>query len=464
MALDLPERGAPTARPAAGPLLARAAPARVALLGPPELRHPLRQALAEDGFRLIEAELDHPLSGSLTSEPDLIVVAPPPEADVAVAVGTASKAAKGQPVMAVLDGAVDEHVLRQIGEFAADVVVAPCSPPNLRARVRACLARQLPSGTRPPVTERPALMDTLQLADRLSAAELEGMLQVGTRCGFRPGEMMFRQGDPPTGVYYLHAGLVRLVVQGDGGREVTVGFAGAGDMVGEMSVLDGAPRSESALAMEPVDASYVPRDAFHQTLERVPQASVRLLRMLTRRLRDADQRLARGATDGRAAENESATPGQQTAGVDGVTVASAHLADLEEALEREVRRARRLRYPIGLLIGRVEQADPAAGLGNGSLRLSGLAAALQDALRGTEVVASSPAGDLSIILPGLPPEGLARVEARVRRAIQYALEGHGVNEARLEVRVGGSVVQPDEADARRLLQRAVSSLHASAQL
>ena len=63
----------------------------------------------------------------------------------------------------------------------------------------------------------------------------------------RPGEPLFRQGEPPSTVFYIHKGRVKLTVTSMGGREATILLFSAGDFVGEEAIaLFAVPRVASA--------------------------------------------------------------------------------------------------------------------------------------------------------------------------------------------------------------------------
>ncbi|HEX6618573.1 MAG TPA: Crp/Fnr family transcriptional regulator, partial [Solirubrobacteraceae bacterium] len=68
------------------------------------------------------------------------------------------------------------------------------------------------------------------------------------------------------------------------------GIREPGDLIGEMSALDGGPRSATATALEPVEVIAVSREAFTGFLERTPGVALVLARMIARRLRDADRK------------------------------------------------------------------------------------------------------------------------------------------------------------------------------
>lgn len=266
--------------------------ARLLIIGDVERRRLLRTAFVEDGYRISEANLDHRLDQLKALEPELVMVVLEAGPAAAAAVAAIRQEIGGRPLVAVLHGNVNEGLLRSMNGMVDDVVVDPYGLPNLRARVRAAINRGPRTAPLLEEAEESTVADRLHLVDRLSPAELDDMLRTSVRCEFRLGELIFNQGDPPAGVYYIEEGLVRVFVRREDGQDVTVGFAGIGDTVGEMSALDDAPRSASAQVVEPVRASYVPRDVFRHVLLHAPETSMRLMRLLARRLREVDNRLA----------------------------------------------------------------------------------------------------------------------------------------------------------------------------
>jgi CRP-like cAMP-binding protein len=91
-------------------------------------------------------------------------------------------------------------------------------------------------------------------------------------------------------VVVILEGRVKLSFFTDEGHEVVLGIRGPGDLLGELSALDGRPHSATATALEPVEAMIVATPDFHAFLLDHPRVSLMLLRMLTARLRDADEK------------------------------------------------------------------------------------------------------------------------------------------------------------------------------
>lgn len=149
----------------------------------------------------------------------------------------------------------------------------------------------------------PALAGPLAVLDD---AARDDLLALGTWRTFSAGQALVHQGGPSRDLFVLVEGRVRVVLTTPDGGELLLAVLGPGGTVGELSVLDGEPRSASVFALEPVRALRVGGTSFGQFLLARPRAVVGLLRVLSARLRAADelrlqlsvapaeQRLARG--------------------------------------------------------------------------------------------------------------------------------------------------------------------------
>jgi len=89
--------------------------------------------------------------------------------------------------------------------------------------------------------------------DLLSTEDLRRLARVVHVRHFTPGEVIIQAGVPQSGIYVIRSGSVEIVQprrEGDAEPE-TVGVLGPGEIVGEFSIVDGAPRSSSLVASEP---------------------------------------------------------------------------------------------------------------------------------------------------------------------------------------------------------------------
>ncbi|HID56824.1 TPA: cyclic nucleotide-binding domain-containing protein [Candidatus Poribacteria bacterium] len=97
---------------------------------------------------------------------------------------------------------------------------------------------------------------------------------------YSPGYVLIEQGDPGDALYLVIEGSVSILRDG---MEIT--RRGPGECVGEMALIDNAPRSASVVAAEHVRAIRITRDNFWRMIERYPSVARHLLRLLTSRIR-----------------------------------------------------------------------------------------------------------------------------------------------------------------------------------
>jgi aquaporin Z len=116
-------------------------------------------------------------------------------------------------------------------------------------------------------------------------------------CGYRlvaAGETVMREGESGDEAYLVERGALR-VTRG----AVTLAQLGPGDWVGEMSLLLDEPRSATVVAATDAQLRRITRESFGRVLAGDPRRTQELLRQLARRVREASDRLAAGAAEGR---------------------------------------------------------------------------------------------------------------------------------------------------------------------
>ena len=107
---------------------------------------------------------------------------------------------------------------------------------------------------------------------------------------------LFHGGDDTGTVLIVRCGQAKVTARGREGREVILGFRGPGELLGELSSVDGQARSATATALEPLTALGIPGDAFRQLLDHRPAIARTLLGVLAARLREADRQRSEFAT------------------------------------------------------------------------------------------------------------------------------------------------------------------------
>lgn len=106
---------------------------------------------------------------------------------------------------------------------------------------------------------------------------------------FQKRQALFIEGDLAERAFLIERGWVTVTCTAPGGREIMLALRGAGDMLGELSVIDGQPRSATAIAVSEVEAIVVSGSALGRALNDVETAH-ELIRVLAARLRDSDRK------------------------------------------------------------------------------------------------------------------------------------------------------------------------------
>ncbi len=134
--------------------------------------------------------------------------------------------------------------------------------------------------------------DTLAHVDLFAGLDKKDLQLLAGACQERKysaGSTLIKQGDTGVGLYVITGGTVRITKAADPDRsEIDLGTAGAGNVLGEMSLLDDLPRSATVTAVDDVTALLLPVWEFRTTLRNQPNIALRLLTTLSRRLRKAE--------------------------------------------------------------------------------------------------------------------------------------------------------------------------------
>jgi CRP-like cAMP-binding protein len=144
----------------------------------------------------------------------------------------------------------------------------------------------------PPDPDRTAFLAAL------TDEQVRHLLDLGTRRRYPRGTILFHQDDPAGSVVVLLSGRAKVSSTTPEGKEVVLSFRGPGELLGEVSAIDGDPRSATVSALEPVEALVIAASDFNRFVETHDGVALALLRIVIRRLRDADrQRIEFAAYD-----------------------------------------------------------------------------------------------------------------------------------------------------------------------
>ena len=136
--------------------------------------------------------------------------------------------------------------------------------------------------------------DTLARVDLLSGLDKKELQTLSRSCQERKysaGSTLIKQGDTGVGLYIITHGTVRIThASTPGGPEEELDTQGAGTVLGEMALLDDLPRSATVTAVDDVTALLLPVWEFRSALRSYPDIAIKLLSVLSRRYRKAQNR------------------------------------------------------------------------------------------------------------------------------------------------------------------------------
>lgn len=103
--------------------------------------------------------------------------------------------------------------------------------------------------------------------------------------------LLFRQGDQGDAMYLIESGRIRISIQDEDKRNVTLAELAQGDFFGEMSIIDGRQRSADAQVVEDSRLAILSRDSFLSFVRQNPDVALEMLSALSERLRRTDELL-----------------------------------------------------------------------------------------------------------------------------------------------------------------------------
>jgi CRP-like cAMP-binding protein len=126
-----------------------------------------------------------------------------------------------------------------------------------------------------------------EIFGRLSPEELKVVLDSGRIETHAPGSTIFRIGDPSDAIYVVRSGVVEICrAKGDREKMVVVAYLGESDPIGEMAIMTGSSRASLARVPQRAEILKIEKRVFMDLLNRIPELSISLLSILSKRLED----------------------------------------------------------------------------------------------------------------------------------------------------------------------------------
>ncbi len=138
------------------------------------------------------------------------------------------------------------------------------------------------------------------LFEDLPESDFNAMIASAAPLVFKARQKLFNQGDPGGSLIILLSGRVKVSVVAPNGKDCILSFMGPGEIIGEMTLLDGGPRTASVEALEATRGLEVARRNFLPLLERNPKTAIRIIDLMCKRLRATSQMVEDSAVLGAA--------------------------------------------------------------------------------------------------------------------------------------------------------------------
>ncbi len=139
------------------------------------------------------------------------------------------------------------------------------------------------------VDERVELLGQAPLFSVLRGEDMRDLADKFHVVRYRRGEVIFREGEPAERLFVIADGRVKLTITSPAGQELMIAVLGRGQIFGELAIVDRGLREMDARAMEDVMLFSLASDQFWMIIEGRPALARRLLELMGRRLRRADQ-------------------------------------------------------------------------------------------------------------------------------------------------------------------------------
>jgi CRP/FNR family transcriptional regulator, cyclic AMP receptor protein len=134
-------------------------------------------------------------------------------------------------------------------------------------------------------------LDSIPLFATLSPQDRAALAALLVPRDFPAGGTILRMGGPGGEMFVVHSGRVSIAAGDPTGSELGLGILRPGAFFGEISLLDGGPRTATARAIEPVRLLVLAREDFFSFLERHPKAARHIVEVVTARQREMVQRV-----------------------------------------------------------------------------------------------------------------------------------------------------------------------------
>ena len=357
------------------------------------------------------------------------------------------------PILIFTEDSDSQDNLHSAGQIGTDYLALPFSPPMLRSRVRSWLARTMGSDlenanadselNQPRITSSgPGISSSQTLASvelfrSLTPSQL-AKLRSGSLTRWYPiGYAIIRPGERGHSVYVVLSGRVRVAeTLPDNSTDTYVAELRQGEVFGELDVLKERTRSVTVVALEKTECLMIPDVDFLEALRSSPETMMGMVRLMDRRLIEADRSLALYAPDGL-----TGLPGRRA------------FHELYKRVSAGPRRRGNSVLLIAVDVVHLKTINDRHGYNIGDEVLRAVADVLVDASRETDLVARYGPDEFAAFLVEAGAEHADIVVRRIQQKFEAAVRDRGLP-PESELRIGFAVSEKPPNSVDTLLQAA----------
>jgi CRP-like cAMP-binding protein len=134
-------------------------------------------------------------------------------------------------------------------------------------------------------------LTSVSLFEKLDPRHIKAIAGIATERTYKAGDYLMKQGEDGIGLFMILSGTVRIEKTTPAGMKVEVARNGAGDVLGEMAVFDGAPRSASVVAESETTCLILAAWEFNSFLKTHHEVAFELLPIVVKRFRETNEAL-----------------------------------------------------------------------------------------------------------------------------------------------------------------------------
>lgn len=133
------------------------------------------------------------------------------------------------------------------------------------------------------LNEEVELLRRIPLFAKIEASKLKLLAFTSQRLTYKPGDVLFRQGDPGDAAFVIIGGEADVMVDTPGGQ-LKVAHLKQNDFVGEIAILCDVPRTATVIAATEITTLRIEKDLFFRLITDFPQIAIEIMRVLAQRL------------------------------------------------------------------------------------------------------------------------------------------------------------------------------------